>query len=192
MTQVIQTKETPPASIETYSGKWFDILNPTPDMIDIESIAHATSMVCRFSGHTRHHYSVAQHSWLGSYFVPKEYRLEFLLHDASEAYIGDMSRPLKHCTEAGKYYREVEARISAVIREKFGLPAVQSDVIHVIDNQMLYAEKAQLMGDLTWSQEAIKVCECPDRTEAEVTIVEHTPKQIEQFFLVRFNQLKGR
>ena len=120
------------AAIETYSGKWFDILNPQPEMIDIESIAHATSMVCRFSGHTRHHYSVAQHSWLGSYLVPRENALEFLLHDASEAYIGDMSRPLKHCTEAGKHYREVEARITAVIREVFGLAHGRSMRGHLI------------------------------------------------------------
>src|ERR1035437_9287013 len=105
------------ASIETYSGKWFDILEPTPDMIDIKSIAHSLSNICRYTGHVRHFYSVAQHSWIGSVIIPEPYKLEFLLHDASEAYIGDMSRPLKHCTAAGHAYRKVEDVISSVIRQ---------------------------------------------------------------------------
>jgi len=136
------------ACIETYSGKWFDILDPQPDQIDIESIAHALSMLCRFTGHVKHFYSVGQHSWLGSYIVPENYALEFLLHDSAEAFLGDMNRPLKHLTEAGPAYREIEYKIMAVIRQKFGLPQFQSEIIHTVDNQMLYAEKEQLMSSL--------------------------------------------
>ncbi len=180
------------ACIETYSEKWFDILDPKPEQIDIESIAHALSMICRFTGHVKHFYSVAQHSLTGSFLVPKENALEFLLHDASEAFIGDMSRPLKHCTNAGEAYREVEARVSAVIRQKFGLPSVQSEVIHKIDNQMLYAEKEQLMGGLHWTEDSVRACECEDKQPANVIIHEMTPREVEQKFLERFNNLKYR
>lgn len=178
------------ACIETFSGKLFDILDPQPDQIDIESIAHSLSMLCRFTGHVRHFYSVGQHSWLGSYLVPRNDALEFLLHDASEAFIGDMSRPLKHLTAAGEPYCEVEANIMKVIRKKFGLPLVQSGSIHQIDNQMLYAEKQQLMNDLDWSQASVVGCDCRDRTPASCIITEMAPKEVEEVFLDRFNQLR--
>jgi uncharacterized protein len=177
------------ATIETFTGKWFDILNPQPEQIDIESIAHAEAMICRFTGHVKYFYSVGQHSWLGSYLVPDENALEFLLHDASEAFIGDMSRPLKHLTAAGGPYREVEKNIMAVIRAKFGLPSTQSDIIHKIDNQMLYAEKNQLMSSLEWTKASREGCECPDMTAAAVTIHEMSPREIETKFLERYHQL---
>ena len=89
------------AWIITYSGKKFYHLAPSAEMVDIVDIAHALSLTCRWTGHTRYHYSVAQHSWYFSYLVPKEFALSALLHDASEAYLGDMNRPLKHFTPAG-------------------------------------------------------------------------------------------
>jgi uncharacterized protein len=179
------------SSIETYSGRWFDVLEPKLEQIDIESIAHALSMLCRFTGHVRHFYSVGQHSLLGSLIIPQDYALEFLLHDAAESYLGDMSRPLKHCTAAGQAYRQVEEVVSSVIRLKFGLPSVQSDVIHEYDNMMLYAEKEQLMGKLEWSDESSKAHECPDRKVAPVLITEKLPWEIEIAFLNRFKQLTG-
>lgn len=177
------------ATIATFSGKWFDILDPQPNQIDIESIAHAESMLCRFTGHTRFHYSVAQHSLLGSYLVPEENALEFLLHDASESYIGDMSRPLKHQTAAGDAYQIVEFRIMRVIRNKFGLPEKQSEIIHKVDNLMLYTEKNQLMGSLEWSQESRNACECSSNEAADVKIIEMTPREVETQFLIRFHDL---
>jgi 5'-deoxynucleotidase YfbR-like HD superfamily hydrolase len=148
-------------------------------------------MLCRFTGHVRHFYSVGQHSWLGSYIVPEANALEFLLHDAAEAYLGDMNRPLKHLTEAGPAYREIEYNIMRVIREKFGLPQFQSKIIHQADNEMLYAEKAQLMSPLVWSQASREGCECQDMTAAKVTIREMTPREVEEVFLERFNYLRG-
>jgi 5'-deoxynucleotidase YfbR-like HD superfamily hydrolase len=177
------------ATIETYSGKWFDILEPRPEQIDIESIAHALSLTCRFTGHVRYHYSVAQHSLIGSLIIPRRFALEFLLHDASEAYIGDMSRPLKHCTPAGKAYREVEAVISGMIRFKYNLPSEQTRIIHEYDNMMLYAEKEQLMGSLEWTKESTEACECPDSKAAPVTLYEMAPREVEQRFLDQFYYL---
>lgn len=179
------------ATIETFSGKWFDILDPKAEQIDIESIAHALSMLCRFTGHVKYFYSVGQHSWLGSYLVPKNYALEFLLHDSGEAFLGDMNRPLKHLTEAGPAYREIEYKIMTVIREKYDLPQFQSKIVHEVDNQMLYAEKEQLMTPLQWSQASVEGCECPDRTAAKVQIYEMTPREVEIQFLDRFKQLTG-
>src|SRR6267378_1608096 len=97
------------AWIVTYSGLQFYHLAPTPEMVCIEDIAHALSQTCRWTGHTKFHYSVAQHSIYCSFLVPAEHALAALLHDASEAYLGDMNRPLKHYTDAGPAYMKVEA-----------------------------------------------------------------------------------
>ena len=70
--------------IETVSGRKFYFLNPNPEDIDIEDIAHALSMQCRFTGHTKWFYSVAEHAIWVSYLVPVHLALEGLLHDASE------------------------------------------------------------------------------------------------------------
>jgi hypothetical protein len=79
--------------IVTYTGRRFHFLDPKIDEISIEDIAHALSNVCRFTGHTKRFYSVAEHSCLVSALCDN--RLEGLLHDASEAYMSDLSSPLK-------------------------------------------------------------------------------------------------
>jgi len=87
------------ATIGLFSGGTFDILNPRAEDVRIEDIAHALSQQCRFTGHTKTFYSVAQHSVLASTLVAAPDELWALLHDASEAYMGDMNRPLKHAPE---------------------------------------------------------------------------------------------
>lgn len=79
--------------IQTYTGKQFWPMDPRPEDIDIEDIAHALANICRFGGHCHTWYSVAQHSVLVSE-IAKDCKAG-LLHDAAEAYIGDMVRPLK-------------------------------------------------------------------------------------------------
>jgi len=99
--------------IQTYTGVRFDLLVPTPEMVELDDIAHALSMLCRFTGHTKFFYSVAEHSYQVSVLVENYCRriglsakdgahagLEALLHDASEAYVGDVSRPLKKLLRA--------------------------------------------------------------------------------------------
>ena len=81
--------------IETYSGKQFYLDGTDTDSIVIEDIAHALANLCRYNGHTNRFYSVAEHSVLVSYAVPKEYALWGLMHDASEAYLSDIPRPFK-------------------------------------------------------------------------------------------------
>lgn len=107
--------------IQTFTGKKFYPLSPQIEDICIEDIAHALSNVCRYAGHCRDFYSVAQHCVMVSDWMPSM-KLEGLMHDASEAYLGDISRPLKH-SDAMSGYREAEHRMEAVINAAFDLDA---------------------------------------------------------------------
>ena len=112
----------------TFAGKIIDIENPTPDMIDVEDIAQALSMTCRYGGHCRDYYSVAEHSLgveaLGYYSTSQtpDYSvraLALLLHDSAEAYLGDVVSPLKRLL--GHPYADLEHRWLRAIEEKFDL-----------------------------------------------------------------------
>jgi uncharacterized protein len=88
----------------TYTGKIVHLPEPLEDEIDILDIAHALSQMCRFTGHTSFFYSVGYHSILASEFVePAHLALEALLHDAHEAYIADLPRPIKLLDEMAGY-----------------------------------------------------------------------------------------
>lgn len=163
------------AWIQTASGGKFHILDPQQSEIHITDIAHALSMMCRFTGHVRRFYSVAEHSVHASRIVPANDALWALLHDASEAYIADLNRPLKHFTAVGPTYMTVEAKIMLAICQKFRLSATQPESVHVADTAMLYAEKDQLMPPVEWEtkwgsdQKSAKVetrCWAPDVAKA--------------------------
>jgi hypothetical protein len=180
------------AWIETYCGLRFDTLDPQPEMIDIRDIAHALSQLCRFTGHTKFPYSVGQHSIHCSYLTPVEDALWALMHDASEAYIGDMNRPLKHFSEAGKHYQKVEERIMTAICNKFGLSVVEPKSVTVADNQMVYAEKRDLMsGKVVWSQDWGKGAGVFLENAANVWIFKMDATEVETTFLNRFHYFTG-
>jgi hypothetical protein len=109
--------------IQTISGG--NPFDPDPGEIEIEDIALALSHQCRFGGHCRVFYSVAQHSCLVSDLVIERggnlAALWALLHDASEAYLVDLPHPLKHRSELGKLYAAAEDRLQAAVCERFGL-----------------------------------------------------------------------
>ncbi len=105
---------------QTVSGKRFYALDPRPEDVDILDIAHALSMQCRFGGHTREFFSVASHSLLVSTLVPDRLRLPALLHDAAEAYLIDLPRPIKRQPEFA-HLRAIESAIEAAIATRFGL-----------------------------------------------------------------------
>lgn len=129
--------------IATYTGKRFELFDPKPEMICIEDIAHALSHICRFGGHSADFYSVAQHSVTVSLLCCDEHRLHGLLHDASEAYIGDVVRPLKlMLTE----YRTIESRIHSAILETFGLEKLECSCVKEADEVLLATEARQFFG----------------------------------------------
>lgn len=136
-----------PNSIRTVSGHYLNVLNPDPDAIVIEDIAHALSMLPRFGGHLPVFYSVAQHCVSCSRFIgPKNrlMRLSALLHDAAEAYVVDLPRPIKKLLPD---YKEIENRILEVIAQKFGAPYVNSEEIKKLDRTMLKIEWNSVMLD---------------------------------------------
>lgn len=129
--------------MQTFSGRQFWPIDPRANEVDIEDVAHALSLMCRYNGHCSRFYSVAEHSVLVSRAVPPEDALWGLLHDASEAYIADIVRPAKRFI-AG--YKPVEARIMAAVCERFGLPVEQPDSVSRADSAILADEAAQIMG----------------------------------------------
>ena len=174
------------ASITTFTGKRFYLLNPIVEDIDIADIAHATAMLTRWTGHTLYHYSVAQHSVYCSMIVAPEFAFEALMHDASEAYMNDMNRPLKHYTEAGVAYRRQEAVVQGAIRKRFGLLEVEPPEVKAADNQMLFAEKAQIMHGAPWDS-SLSIHE--DHGTANIKIEKWSPEFAEQAFLATFTML---
>lgn len=135
--------------IETFTGTKFDLLDTEEDDIHISDIAHALSNICRFCGHTKSFYSVAQHSVLVSDLLPDSLKLVGLLHDATEAYLHDITKPLKSVLSD---YREIEKKLQYVISNKFCLPRggfPQS--VKIADHTALLIEKRDMtFSDKTW------------------------------------------
>lgn len=127
----------------TYTGKAFYPMDPNPEDIDPRDIAHALSLLCRYNGHVKKFYSVAEHCVLISYALPQEFSLWGLLHDATEAYVGDMIRPLKSSMPA---YRYAEDRVMEAIASRFGLEGKMPDIVKEYDTRMLFTERATLMN----------------------------------------------
>ena len=132
--------------IGTYSGLAIDPLFPDPDSIDINDIAHSLANQCRFTGHTRIFYSVAQHSILVSEIVDYNNALWGLLHDASEAYLSDIARPIKRGLSGfAEAYAEVEEGLMISIATKYGLSWPMPDDVKWADNVLLRTEIRDLM-----------------------------------------------
>ncbi|NIT13206.1 MAG: phosphohydrolase [Candidatus Dadabacteria bacterium] len=130
--------------ITTYTGKKFHIFNPVTEEVDIEDIAHALGMQTRFNGHGKHFYSVAQHCIMVSLLVPQHLKFAALLHDAAEAYIGDIVAPLKHSLTI---IQPIESRIMEVIGRKFGVTydELNDPMLKALDRSMALSE-AQFLG----------------------------------------------
>jgi 5'-deoxynucleotidase YfbR-like HD superfamily hydrolase len=188
MLAAIQALQSSKAFIATYTGKQFFLLKPRLEDIDIIDIAHALSLQCRWTGHVKYHYSVAQHSVYCSLIGPEEEAFERLMHDGSEAYMGDMNRPLKHYTDAGPPYRHQEAVIQSAICERFGLSTQEPASVHLADNAMLYAEKEQLLG---YTFEEAENWERYEGYPLPI-ITRWSPEQAETMFLRLFNEFYKR
>lgn len=175
--------------IRTFLGGRFWPLDPHVDDLRIEDIAHALSQLCRWTGHSKKFYSVAQHSVLVSENLPPMLQLEGLMHDASEAYLSDLSRPIKHAPGLGDVYRRVERKLENTIAIKYGLPLTPSPAVKVVDNRLLYTEARDLMSGFLWSNESAAVNATGEPNFLPLTIVPWSPERAEKEFLQRFHLL---
>lgn len=128
--------------IQTFSGAKFDLLNHSPDEIFIEDIAHALANKCRFSGHCPKFYSVAQHCVLMTEWCYEPLTIDVLLHDAAEAYTGDISKHVKEMLGDG--FKKIEDKITRSIASRFGLHYPPHQHIKPLDGDMLETEFAKL------------------------------------------------
>lgn len=126
--------------IQTFTGRQFWPLDPKPGDIDIRDVAHALSNMCRYAGHCRKFYSVAEHSVLVSGYLPEQFKLWGLLHDASEAYLVDIPRPVKPYLTG---YLPAEEKLMAAVCEQFGLDPEMPAIVKDADNRILLDEKQQ-------------------------------------------------
>jgi hypothetical protein len=142
--------------MQTFTGRQFHPLDPRPGDIDAADIAHALSLICRYGGHVHRFYSVAEHCVLMSEAVPPEDALWALLHDATEAYVGDMVRPLKRSMPD---YRRAEDRVMVAVAAHFGLnSATMPAAVKDADNRILLTERDALMPNTrySWSQDGLE------------------------------------
>lgn len=167
--------------IQTFSGRAFRPLDPRPDEIDIEDVAHALAMKCRYGGHTACFYSVAEHCVLISEAVAPEHALWGLLHDAAEAYLADVPKPVKPLL-AG--WHAIEARVMRAVCRRFGLPEQEPAEVKAADRAILTDEKLVLMKDgPAWGHLIDPL---------GVSIRAMDPTDAKHAFLARFAELTGQ
>ena len=171
----------------TSSDLAVDFLRPSPTQIRFEDIALGLSKCCRFAGQCRGHYSVAQHSVLVALLLPEELRWEGLLHDATEAFMGDLSTPLKSILPD---YRKIEAKLDAAIRIRAGLPSAPHPAVKRADQIALAIEARDLMppSALDWP-EVKAVLEDP-KCQRELQNVVHPAQSWEQAYPLFINALR--
>ncbi len=168
--------------IQTWTGKPFRPLDPDPGTIDIRDIAHALSLLCRFNGHCHGFYSVAEHCVRISRIVPPEHAMWGLMHDAAEAYISDLPRPVKRAMpDFVRFEDELLERIMAHYDLPWPMPA---EVKHA-DDVLLATEMRDLMADPPepWG---LGVDPLPDPIEPL------SPTDAEAAFLARFEELRAQ
>lgn len=170
--------------MQTFTGKQFWPMDPRADEIDIADIAHSLSMQCRYAGHSLRFYSVAEHSTLVAKWIldngTRWDALAGLLHDATEAYLVDVPRPVKPFLNG---YREAEARMWNAVAQRFwGYEFDLPPIVHEADNRILCDERAQNMApsQADWN--------IPDNPLG-ITLQFWSPEQAEAGFLRMFNQL---
>jgi len=139
------------SKIHTFTGGWFDPLNPDPRDVRLEDIAHALALTCRYNGHVRKFYSVAEHCVRATVGVHSSDKLWVLFHDAAEAYIADLVAPIKQYIEQ---YQAIEEGILEVVGEAFGLGPFPSAVVKLADLRMFATERRDFFSLLNepWAE----------------------------------------
>lgn len=175
--------------IQTYTGRKFWPLAPRIEDVDLVDIQHALGMLCRFGGHSHYFYSVAEHSYIMSRHITPEYALYALMHDAAEAYLVDVPRPIKR--QLGPIYRDAENALLRVIFEKVGLVPYSADEplppqVREMDARMLLTERTQFMPNTAhgWS-------EIEHLAPVDADLYGWTPKFAKYAFGVRMRELLG-
>jgi hypothetical protein len=183
----------PPAPgpyLQTVSGRWVNPFDPDPDQLDAGDIARALANQCRFGGHCRVFYSVAQHCVIVSEQVElrggdAEDAFAALMHDATEAYLGDMPHPLKHRSPLGAAFKAAEERLEAAIREHF---AIKPDVPEIkrVDRALLASERR------AFSEERWHWPELEGVAPLDLELTAWSPDEAAEAFSRRYSQLEAR
>ncbi|MBP1763587.1 MAG: hypothetical protein H6Q65_645 [Firmicutes bacterium] len=181
--------------ILTYTNTMFYPLAPRTDEVKTEDIAHALSQMCRANGHFKSFYSVAQHSIncaqeAEARGLSVRVRLACLLHDASEAYISDITRPVKYFLED---YKKIEQNLQKVIYSKFGidnLTSMELRQIDEIDNALLEYEFKNLHHQ-GFQKNPPPIFSLPDVSEKNMASVEHEFICLTRQIQEALQQLKG-
>ncbi len=174
--------------MQTASGRRLDPLHLRAEDICVDDVAHGLAMTCRYGGQCKSYYSVAEHAVLVSRHVAPEFAREALLHDTSEAYIGDMIRPLKYQPEMAEF-RKAEHDIEQCVIEHFGLhtdPAVWA-AVKLVDDRILIDEIRALMHTPDMYLEPGGWTEGLEPLGADIAC--YSPERAEVVFMLRFLEL---
>lgn len=171
--------------MQTYTGRKFWPLDPRAEEVYIEDIAHSLALSCRFNGHCKLFYSIAQHSVLVSQIAKTPQQLTALLHDSAEAYLGDIIRPIKRFLPEIK---EIENNLERVIFQHFGIVDYDKDEISRADNIALFTEMRDIMGKPpeTWNGYELYHSLLPNERIIPLNITES-----EILFLERYHELRS-
>lgn len=168
--------------IQTYTGRKVDVLKPKHEDISIIDIAHSLSNQCRFTGHVKKFYSVAEHSYHISKLVSKEFALHGLLHDASEAYLTDVPSPIKPLLSN---YADIENALLVIIFDRFEISGKTPKEVKELDKRMTITEGFCLMPDISdWPLS--KKCQPITHMNLECW----NPEEAKQRFINRFLELQ--
>jgi hypothetical protein len=183
----------PPAPgpyLQTVSGRWVNPFDPDPAQLDAGDIARALANQCRFGGHSRGFYSVAQHSVIVSRLVEErgadtEEVFAALMHDATEAYLGDMPHPLKHRSALGAAFKAAEDHLEGAIRDRF---RIKPDVpeIKLVDRALLATERRAFSAE-NWHWPELGGVEPLD-----LELTAWSPDEAAQAFAQRYAELDAR
>lgn len=179
------------SEIALFSGTIIDPLNPDPSLILIEDVAHSLAMQCRFTGHTRYHYSVAQHSVGCSFLAPKGWEFWALLHDAPETFMSDIARPIKRSsTEFGAVYRAIEDVLMDAVCKRFGLVMQDGG----LPKQVGYVDELMLANEITTLMPPHPIYRgWEDYPKVPAKYLRRlTPEQAEADFMHRYYELGGK